>query len=124
MHSLELRRQLKRKGIEPLKDADESLLDVLKKVWEDDDRRLRNDDDDTERGKEEEVYDEKTGKKVKRIVFTGPQGGRYYKTDNGDKVYINENKAEKSLPYILQNESDMIPLTEYIKTERCSHTAL
>ena len=39
-------------------------------------------------GKEEEVEDPETGKKVKKIVFTGPRGGRFYKSDKGNKVYI------------------------------------
>lgn len=43
--------------------------------------------------KEEEVVDKETGKKVKRKVYTGPQGGRYYYPDGKPhtaehKVYV------------------------------------
>ena len=76
------------------------------------------DSEDSEEGKEEGVYDEETGKKIKRIVFTGPKGGRYYKTDNGEKVYIDENRV-KGLGMILL-ESKMISLTQYIKEKCCT----
>lgn len=67
-----------------------------------------------DKGKEEEVYDEETGKKVKRIVYTGPKGGRFYKSDNGEKVYIDEQRTFKSLSSLLL-ESKMISLNQYIK---------
>ena len=67
-----------------------------------------------DKGKEEEIYDEETGKKVKRIVYTGPKGGRFYKSDNGEKVYIDEQRTFKSLSSLLL-ESKMISLNQYIK---------
>lgn len=70
-----------------------------------------------DKGKEEEVYDEETGKKVKRIVYTGPKGGRFYKSDNGEKVYIDEQRIFKSLSSLLL-ESKMISLNQYIKNRK------
>ena len=70
-----------------------------------------------DKGKEEEVYDEETGKKVKRIVYTGPKGGRFYKSDNGEKVYIDEQRTFKSLSSLLL-ESKMISLNQYIKNRK------
>ena len=69
-----------------------------------------------DKGKEEEVYDEETGKKVKRIVYTGPKGGRFYKSDNGEKVYIDEKRTFKSLSSLLL-ESKIVSLSQYIKRE-------
>ena len=112
IHSTELKRELERKGIEPLKDADTSLLDDLNEIYKEDEINLKDDSDD-DRGKEEEVYDEETGKKVKRIVYTGPQGGRYYKGNKGEKIYIKENMAKKSLKDVLL-ESKMTSLSEYM----------
>lgn len=113
IHSTELKRDLERKGIKPLRDADTSLLDDLNEIYKEDEINLK-DDSDNDRGKEEEVYDEETGKKVKRIVYTGPQGGRYYKGNTGEKIYIKENIVQNSLKKILL-ESKMSSLVEYIK---------
>lgn len=118
IHSTELRKILKEKGIRPLKGADSSLLNDIEEVYKEDEVNLRDDSEDSEEGKEEGVYDEETGKKIKRIVFTGPKGGRYYKTDNGEKVYIDENRV-KGLGMILL-ESKMISLTQYIKEKCCT----
>lgn len=70
-----------------------------------------------DKGKEEEVYDKETGKKVKKIVHTGPKGGRFYKSDNGEKVYIDEKRTFKSLSSLLL-ESKMISLNQYIKNRK------
>lgn len=70
-----------------------------------------------DKGKEEEVYDEETGKKVKRIVYTGPKGGRFYKSDNGEKVYVDESKTFKSLSSLLL-ESKIVSLSQYIKNRK------
>lgn len=113
IHSTELAKQLDRKGIEPLKDADKSLLDDLETVYHEDAVNQRNDHEE-EQGREEDVYDKETGKNVKRVVFTGPQGGRYYKTDKGTKVYIDESRKYKSLTVTLF-ESIKTSLSEYIK---------
>lgn len=75
-----------------------------------------------DKGKEEEVYDKETGKKVKRIVYTGPKGGRFYKSDNGEKVYIDEKRTFKSLSSLLL-ESKIVSLNQYIKKERCCNTS-
>lgn len=113
IHSTELKRELERKGIEPLKDADTSLLDDLNEIYKEDEINLKDDSDD-DRGKEEEVYDEETGKKVKRIVYTGPQGGRYYKGNKGEKIYIKENMVKKMKPHMGKK---ITSLYEYIKRE-------
>ena len=49
--------------------------------------------------KEEEVVDKETGKKVKRKVYTGPKGGRYYYPDGSPrtpehKVYVESSLGE------------------------------
>lgn len=118
IHSTELKKQLEEKGIEPLKNADPSLLDDMETIYKEDEVRSRVEPDEDEDGKEEDVYDEETGKKVKRVVYTGPKGGRYYKTDKGEKVYLDEKRIYKSLKLKLI-ESKITPLSCYIiKTER------
>ncbi|MBQ9313120.1 MAG: hypothetical protein IJ213_08775 [Bacteroidales bacterium] len=109
IHSKKLKEELDNKGIKPLEDADKSLLDDMKEVEKEDEIASRDDSDDEEQGKEEEVYDKKTGEEVKRVVYTGPNGGRYYKTDKGVKVYIEEVKSRKNLKQRLL-ESKLIPL--------------
>ena len=114
IHSSELKDELDKKGIKPLENADKSLLDDLDDVYKEDEINQKEDNEEEE-GKEEEVYDEETGKKVKRIVYTGPKGGRYYKTSKGEKVYVDEGMS-KSLKSILL-ESKMVSLDEYLKKE-------
>jgi len=112
IHSSELKDELDRKGIKPLENADKSLLDDLNDVYKEDEINQK-DDNEEEKGKEEEVYDEETGKSVKRMVFTGPKGGRYYKNDKGEKVYVDERMSPTSLKTTLL-ESRMVPLREYL----------
>lgn len=140
LHSTKLKKELDRKGIKPKENADPYvLLDLLEIEREDEVAKLEDDKDSLpeelqkefderekelesriesqkkeDKGKEEEIYDEETGKKVKRIVYTGPKGGRFYKSDNGEKVYIDEQKIFKSLSSLLL-ESKMISLNQYIK---------
>ena len=117
IHSSELKDELDKKGIKPLENADKSLLDDLNDVYKEDEINQKDDNEEPEEsGKEEEIYDEETGKYVKRIVFTGPQGGRYYKTSKGEKVYVDENKSYKNLKTILL-ESKIRPLSGYILKE-------
>lgn len=117
IHSTELKKQLEEKGIEPLKNADPSLLDDLETIYKEDEVKSRVEPDEDEDGKEEDVYDEETGKKVKRVVYTGPKGGRYYKTDKGEKVYLDEKRIYKSLKLKLI-ESKITPLSFYIIKKR------
>lgn len=114
IHSSELKDELDKKGIKPLENADKSLLDDLNDVYKEDEINQKEDNEEEE-GKEEEVYDEETGKKVKRIVYTGPQGGRFYKNKRGEKVYVDEG-ISRSLKSILL-ESKMVSLSEYLKKE-------
>ena len=137
-HSKELKKELDKKGIKPLEDSDpQLLLDYISIEREDkvNDETLTDEERDEynkkekelesriesqkkeDKGKEEEVYDEETGKKVKRIVYTGPKGGRFYKSDNGEKVYIDEQRTFKSLSSLLL-ESKMISLNQYIKNKK------
>lgn len=136
IHSTKLREKLEKRNIKILDDSDpELLLDFLtvemedkvnvetitdeereeyNKRREDLERRIsekKKSSKENPDGEEEEVKDPDTGKKVKRIVYTGPKGGRYYKTDNGEKVYIDE-----SLKYLSSfiNESSMIPLKDFL----------
>ena len=115
VHSNDLKKELSRKGIKPIEDADSSLLDALEEVYNED--KVNQKEEPEDKGKEEEVYDKETGKKVKRIVYTGPKGGRFYKSDNGEKVYIDEQKTFKSLSSLLL-ESKMISLNQYIKNRK------
>lgn len=143
LHSTKLKKELDRKGIKPKENADPYvLLDLLEIEREDEVAKLEDDKDSLpedlqkefderkkelesriesqkkeDKGKEEEIYDEETGKKVKRIVYTGPKGGRFYKSDNGEKVYIDEQRTFKSLSSLLL-ESKMISLNQYIKNRK------
>ena len=143
LHSTKLKKELDRKGIKPKENADPYvLLDLLEIEREDEVAKLEDDKDSLpedlqkefderkkelesriesqkkeDKGKEEEVYDEEIGKKVKRIVYTGPKGGRFYKSDNGEKVYIDEQRTFKSLSSLLL-ESKMISLNQYIKNKK------
>ena len=148
LHSTKLKKELDRKGIKPKENADPYvLLDLLEIEREDEVAKLEDDKDSLpeelqkefderekelesriesqkkeDKGKEEEVYDKETGKKVKRIVYTGPKGGRFYKSDNGEKVYIDEKRTFKSLSSLLL-ESKIVSLNQYIKKERCCNTS-
>ena len=122
IHSTELKRQLEEKGIEPLKNADQTLLDDLKEVYKEDKINQR-DDSDEESGKEKDDYDKETGEKVKKTVFTGPRGGRFYKTDKGERVYIDEKKSFRGLRKMLMEEKK-ISLRGYIKREKRSSASL
>ena len=145
-HSKELKKELDKKGIKPLEDSDpqllldyitveredkvndETLTDEEREEYNKKEKELESriesqkDKDSKDNGKEEEVYDEETRKKVKRIVYTGPKGGRFYKSDNGEKVYIDEKRTFKSLSSLLL-ESKIVSLNQYIKKERCCNTS-
>lgn len=87
----------------------------MEDVYKEDEINQRDDSEEDE-GKEEEIYDEKTGKKVKRKIFTGPRGGRFFITDGGEKEYIKENKGEKRTEKRKTHlVSKMISLSDYIK---------
>lgn len=119
-----------------LEDGKDSLPEELQKEFDEREKELesriesqnkkegkkKEKEEPEDKGKEEEVYDKETGKKVKRIVYTGPKGGRFYKSDNGEKVYIDEQRIFKSLSSLLL-ESKMISLNQYIKKERCCNTS-
>ena len=146
IHSKELKKELDKKGIKPLEDSDpqllldyitveredkvndETLTDEEREEYNKKEKELESriesqkDKDSKDNGKEEEVYDKETGKKVKRIVYTGPKGGRFYKSDNGEKVYIDEKRTFKSLSSLLL-ESKIVSLNQYIKKERCCNTS-
>lgn len=135
-HSSELIKYLNKKKIKPIDDADPELLlnfltvekedkvnnetitdeerEEYNKRREELERRIsekkKSSKENTE-GKEEDVEDPETGKKVKRIVYTGPKGGRYYKTDNGEKVYIDE--SLKCLSSFI-NESSIVSLKDFL----------
>lgn len=143
LHSTKLKKELDRKGIKPKENADPYvLLDLLEIEREDEVAKLEDDKDSLpedlqkefderkkelesriesqkkeDKGKEEEVYDKETGKKVKRIVYTGPKGGRFYKSDNGEHVYVDESKTFKSLSSLLL-ESKIVSLSQYIKNRK------
>lgn len=113
IHSTELKKDLEERGIKPLENVDKSLLDDLEEVYKEDEVKNKKGPED-DQGKEEMVYDEETGKDVKHIVYTGPQGGRYYKNNKGEKVYVDERMAPISLKTTLL-KSKMVSLSEYMK---------
>lgn len=118
IHSTELKKELDKKGIKPIKDCDKTLLDDLETVYKEDEINLRDDSEDNEE-KEEEVTDPNTGKKIKKVKHTGPRGGHYYLDDDKDKVYPPEwNESQKSLKSVLLEsikEFKIKPLSDYLK---------
>lgn len=74
IHSTELKKELEKRGIKPIKDCDKSLLDDLETVYKEDDVKSKEESDDESENKEEEVIDPGTGKKVKKVKHTGPRG--------------------------------------------------
>lgn len=65
--------------------------------------------------KEEEVTDPETGKKIKKVKHTGERGGHFYIDDDGDRVYPEEWKESLKDIRTLITESNIIPLSEFIK---------
>lgn len=118
IHSTELKKELDKKGIKPIKDCDKTLLDDLETVYKEDEINLRDDSEDNEE-KEEEVTDPNTGKKIKKVKYTGPRGGHYYLDNDKDKVYPPElNESQKSLKSVLLEsikEFKIKPLSDYLK---------
>ena len=104
------------KDIKPLKNADKSLLDDLNTIYKEDEIAKKDDNGDDENGndKEEIVYDEEKGKRVKHVVHTGPRGGRYYKSESGEKVYVENCSTLKSLKSAIY-ESNIVPLSDIIQ---------
>lgn len=114
IHSVELKKELDKRGIKPLKNGDKSLLDDLETIYKEDDINLRDEEED----KKEDVIDPKTGKKTKKVKHTGPRGGHYYINDKGEHIYPEEwNESIKNMKsvktYII--ESKMVSLTDYLK---------
>ena len=118
IHSTELKKELKERGIKPLKDCDKSLLDDLETVYREDDIKSKEDSDEESKETKKEITDPETGKKIKKVKHTGPRGGHYYINDKGEHIYpeewnesINNIKSVKS--YI--TESKMVSLIDYLK---------
>ncbi|MBP5642672.1 MAG: hypothetical protein J6X10_00340, partial [Bacteroidales bacterium] len=116
IHSTDLKKELDEKDVKPLKNADKSLLDDLNTIYKEDEIAKKDDNDDDENGndKEEIVYDEEKGKRVKHVVHTGPRGGRYYKSESGEKVYVENCSTLKSLKSAIY-ESNIVPLSDIIQ---------
>lgn len=119
IHSTELKKELEKRGIKPIKDCDKSLLDDLETVYKEDDVKSKEESDDESENKEEEVIDPGTGKKVKKVKHTGPRGGHYYINDKGEHIYPEEwNESLKDIKDLII-ESNIISLSSYLN-ERLS----
>lgn len=117
IHSTELKKELKERGIKPLKDCDKSLLDDLETVYREDDVKSKEDSDEEYEDKEE-VVDPETGKKIKKVKHTGPRGGHYYINDKGEHIYPEEwNESIKNMKSVKSyiTESKMVSLIDYLK---------
>ncbi|MBO7723841.1 MAG: hypothetical protein J6S20_00045 [Paludibacteraceae bacterium] len=111
IHSVELKKELDKRGIKPLKSGDKSLLDDLETIYKEDDINLREENE----GKKEEVIDPKTGKKTKKVKHTGPRGGHYYINDKGEHIYPEEwNESLKNVKSFIK-ESKMVSLIDFLK---------
>ena len=136
-HSTELKKELDKKGIEPLEDSDPKLLldyitvekedKVNNETLTDEEReeykkkedklkeRISNKSKDN---KKEEVTDPETGKKIKKVKHTGPRGGHYYINDKGEHIYPEEwNESIKNMKSVKTyiTESKMVSLVDYLK---------
>lgn len=117
IHSTELKKELEKRGIKPLKDCDKSLLDDLETVYREDDVKSKEDSDDKSEDKEE-ITDPETGKKIKKVKHTGPRGGHYYINDKGEHIYPEEwNESIKNMKSVKSyiTESKMVSLIDYLK---------
>ena len=136
-HSTDLKKELDKKGIEPLEDSDPKLLldyitiekedKVNNETLTDEEREeyKKREDELKERisnkSKEtkEEITDPETGKKIKKVKHTGPRGGHYYINDKGEHIYPEEwNESLKDIKDLII-ESNIISLSSYLN-ERLS----
>lgn len=135
-HSTDLKKELDKKGIEPLGDSDpkllldyitiekedkvnnETLTDEEREEYKKKEEELKERISNKSKKTEEEVTDPKTGKKIKKVKYTGPRGGHYYINDKGEHVYPEEwNESIKNMKSVKSyiTESKMISLLEYLK---------
>lgn len=135
-HSTDLKKELDKKGIEPLEDSDPKLLldyitiekedKVNNETLTDEEREeyKKREDELKERisnkSKEtkEEITDPETGKKIKKVKHTGPRGGHYYINDKGEHIYPEEwNESIKNIKSVKSyiTESKMVSLIDYLK---------
>lgn len=136
-HSTDLKKELDKKGIEPLEDSDPKLLldyitiekedKVNNETLTDEEREeyKKREDELKERisnkSKEtkEEITDPETGKKIKKVKHTGPRGGHYYINDKGEHIYPEKwNESLKDIKDLII-ESNIISLNSYLN-ERLS----
>ncbi|MBR5476262.1 MAG: hypothetical protein IKV17_05525 [Bacteroidaceae bacterium] len=136
-HSTELKKELDKKGIEPLEDSDPKLLldyitvekedKVNNETLTDEEREEYKKKEDklkerisnkSKENKKEEVTDPETGKKIKKVKHTGPRGGHYYINDKGEHIYPEEwNESIKNMKSVKTyiTESKMVSLVDYLK---------
>ncbi len=121
IHSTELRKELDRRGIEPLKNCDKSLLSDLEEIYHEDEVKLRDDKDDSVEEIEKEDTDENGNP---RQYKTGPRGGQYFRVKINGKwgpwnSVTNESKTHStfSLRNLKQRilESKTINLIDYLR---------
>lgn len=137
IHSIELKKELDKKGIEPLEDSDPKLLldyitvekedKVNKETLTDEEREEYKKKEDklkerisnkSKENRKEEVTDPETGKKIKKVKHTGPRGGHYYINDKGEHIYPEEwNESIKNMKSVKTyiTESKMVSLVDYLK---------
>ncbi len=119
IHSTELKKELDKKGIKPLKNCDKTLLNDLETIYKEDDVKSRDDSD------EEMETEDKDKHGNPRQHKTGPEGGRYYRVKMNGRwgpwnSTANESKTNRDLSVFISESlerSDMISLRDYIKTK-------
>lgn len=109
IHSTELKKELEKRGIKPIKDCDKSLLDDLETVYKEDDVKSKEDSD---KEFEEDTDEEGNPRQHK----TGPQGGKYYRVKKNGKWGPWNSEVKDSLKDLrtLITESSLVPLKDFL----------
>ena len=136
-HSTDLKKELDKKGIEPLEDSDpkllldyitiekedkvnnETLTDKEREEYKKREDELKERISNKSKETKEEIIDPEPGKKIKKVKHTGPRGGHYYINDKGEHIYPEEwNESLKEIKNLII-ESNIISLSSYLN-ERLS----
>ena len=136
IHSTELKKELDKKGIEPLEDSDpkllldyitvekedkvnnETLTDEEREEYKKREDELKERISNKSKEEKEEITDPETGNKIKKVKHTGPRGGHYYINDKGEHIYPEEwNESIKNMKSVKSyiTESKMVSLIDYLK---------
>ena len=132
-HSTDLKKELDKKGIEPLGDSDpkllldyitiekedkvnnETLTDEEREEYKKKEEELKERISNKSKKTEEEVTEPDTGRKIKKVKHVGKRGGKYYINDKGEHVYPEEwNESIIDLKTKIL-ESKIVSLVDYLK---------